>query len=58
MLKSNWSVGTCREAGRAYVIRQKLGSAPARKSQAVHKFMSDSSRAALASRLEHQAAKG
>lgn len=54
MLKSNWSIGQAREAGRAYVIRQRLGTAPARKSQAVHKYMSASSRMALCAKLERQ----
>lgn len=54
MLKSNWSIGQAREAGRAYVIRQRLGTAPARKSQAVHKYMSASSRKALCAKLERQ----
>lgn len=57
MLKTNWSLGTCRETGRAYVIRQRLGVERARKSNAVHKFMSDTARTTLAARLERDAAR-
>ena len=55
MLQSNWSIGSAREAGRAHVIRQRCGRAPARRSNAPHKFMIAEQRAALAAKLEREA---
>lgn len=57
MLSSNWSIGSAREFGKAYVIRQRIGRAPARKSVAPHKFMDSASRQTLVAKLEREAAK-
>jgi hypothetical protein len=57
MLSTNWSEGSARETGRAYVIRNRMGKAPARKSQAVHTFMRPDLRQALILKLEREAAK-
>ena len=51
MLKSNWTKGSASLYG-CRVIRQRLGQAPARKSNAVHNFLSDDKRQALVARLE------
>jgi hypothetical protein len=51
MLKSNWTEGSAKQYG-CRVIRQRLGRAPVRKSNAVHNFLSDDKRAALVARLE------
>lgn len=58
MLSSNWSMGSARSFGRAYVIRNRLGRAKPAKSQAPHKPMSSVERAILCARLERQAAQG
>lgn len=55
MLKTNWSLGSAPVAGRAYVIRQRLGRAKPAKSVAPHKFMSSVERVLLAERLEKRA---
>lgn len=36
MLKSNWSIGSCREFGKAHVIRQRLGRVAPRRSVQAH----------------------
>lgn len=58
MLKTNWTEGSARVAGRAYVIRNRLGRAKPARSVAPHKPMSYVERALLCERLERQAAKG
>lgn len=57
MLSTNWTIGSSREAGRAYVIRNKIGRAPARKSQATHAFLTAAQRIALCDKLERDAAR-
>jgi hypothetical protein len=52
---SNWNVGSARLAGRASVIRQRLGRAKPAKSNAVHKPMSYVERMLLCERLERNA---
>lgn len=52
MLRSNWSIGSAKTFGRAYVIRQRLGRAPQRKSKSPHKCMDSSARQALCAKLE------
>lgn len=47
MLKSNWSVGSCQEFGRAHVIRQRLGRAAPSRSLKPHVCLSDERRAAV-----------
>lgn len=57
MLTSNWSTGSARSAGRAYVIRNRLGRAKPAKSNAPHKCMGFVDRAILCAKLERQAVK-
>ncbi len=51
MLKSNWSVGSCREFGKAHVIRQRLGRAAARKSVKAHLCLDSQAMAVLVAKL-------
>lgn len=53
MLKSSWSEGSARLFG-ARVIRQRLGVAPRRKSNAVHQFLVREKRVELCARLERE----
>jgi hypothetical protein len=57
MLGTNWSEGSARDAGKAYVIRNRLGRAAPRKSRAAHTFMRPELRQALIEKLEREAAK-
>lgn len=56
MLKTNWTEGSARSAGRAYVIRNRLGRAKPAKSQAPHKCMGFVDRVLLCAKLEREAA--
>jgi hypothetical protein len=55
MLRSNWSEGSAKSFGKAYVIRQRLGRAKPAKSNAPHKCMGFVDRQILCAKLERQA---
>lgn len=57
MLTSNWSTGSARTFGKAYVIRNRLGRAKPAKSNAPHKCMGFVDRQILCAKLERQAVK-
>ena len=56
MLKSDWTTGSASLFG-CRVIRQRIGKAPARKSNAVHKPMDSTARELLCAALEAAALK-
>jgi len=56
MLKSNWTTGSASLYG-CRVIRQRVGKAPTRKSNAVHKPMDSTARQMLCAALEAAALK-
>ena len=58
MLTTNWSIGSARTFGKAYVIRNRLGRAKPAKSVASHKCLSPVERALLCAKLERIALKG
>lgn len=57
MLKSNWSIGSCREFGKAHVIRQRLGRVAPRRSVQAHVCLDRHVMERVVAKLEARAAR-